>query len=220
MRKLIKKILREAKQYHGDYDSESCPFFNQYVSRELFEKIKKKFNAVEELGNGQCGHAFLTSDKKVMKLTCFEREVNVTKQLVGKKLDHVADVYVIYKFKTDKDDYWMARPDNNFCYIILSEYITPLSEEDETLCDIFHNNGKWNIPTADNYKYHKDERIRNLYAEYIEMAKSISHEVGEHIQDIGGRNIGRKQNGNLAAFDYLGTNQNTPHELDDVEIDQ
>ncbi len=55
------------------------------------------------LGSGEFGHAYLTNDERVIKVTTDETEWENAKKLVGEKFRNVADVYHV---NSSSDPYW------------------------------------------------------------------------------------------------------------------
>lgn len=67
------------------------------------------------LGAGMYGHAFLTSDRKVLKITSDPMEVQAYQRIKNANSNHLPKIYEIVKIKTSNDF-------SHFIYAVLKEY--------------------------------------------------------------------------------------------------
>lgn len=58
-----------------------------YIAQRLGTHVKSK------LGSGSCGHAYLTADNRVIKITTDESEYITATSLVGQKHKHICEIY-------------------------------------------------------------------------------------------------------------------------------
>jgi len=208
MSNFIENILKEAA-------------VSQYITPEQLEILKKKFGVVKKLGDGSGidGFAYLTSDNNVIKFTPNENEAILANKLKGKNYKHYVNVYNTYKIPSTQP--------NRYVFLILMEVLEPLTLEEDIIFDFFGNidfylsthkkesiqtviNDLINNKKIDNNnltgKFNKNRKniqdIANkcisLYAEYTNLKKDLKKFSPT---DIHAKNVGRKQNGILAAYD-------------------
>lgn len=79
----------------------------------------------EYLGSGTNGHAYKLSDGRVLKQTTDRSEAVNSKKLIGQNVEHLANVYNVYKLK-----------ENENIYIIILEYIPQSPSLDKLLTNL------------------------------------------------------------------------------------
>jgi cytidyltransferase-like protein len=175
------------------------------------------------LGGGGNGSAFLTSDGKVFKITKDETEAKSSEQVAGKDLKHIAKIFQVFEFPTEKGKRYFG---------ILAQFVQPLSKEESQEIDdanfyasLYVNKGWINltegefdetVDAIESWNADNPELIKTVkYAQHVlkridafEMLKELeSNGVTWH--DLHGGNVG-KIGGKYYGFDLGVSDNNNP----------
>jgi GNAT superfamily N-acetyltransferase len=149
----------------------------------------RNLGEIHFLGSGDFGTAYSTDKDTVIKITSHSSELEVAKKLVGKKFDHVVNIYEVDE-------------ENN---IIHQEYLDEDSDIEylwyEAMEEIERQGGDlvyggYDLDDVEN------EDVRNFLDELDDIQREL-RSVGIINLDFRPENLGRKSNGNLAAFDII-----------------
>lgn len=76
-----------------------------FLAQKIAEKLKLK--DLKYLGSGLNGYAFQVNDNKVLKITKDKSEAVNSHKILKKKLNHIANIYEIYKFNFESNEYFV-----------------------------------------------------------------------------------------------------------------
>lgn len=167
---------------------------NRKYIQKLCNVLGYEFKSYIDCGNH--GYAYLLSDNKVLKITTDTSEFLVANKLKGKKLKRISNVYDTYKLNMSD------------VYIIVLEYIQPLSDE---LRDILEEWIYINNPDEKNeLEVWVFNEIKNIFDELK------SNNIENPYDYKWWMNMGLK-NGNLAVFD-VGDKSIIYNDYDNLDI--
>lgn len=176
----IRKVIGEQKLTENiDYLINNYPnYFNSSYVSKIAEKLGYKLKI--NLNSGNSGVAYLLHDNKVLKITTDITEFLVANKLKGKNLKKISNIYETHKIK------------NQNVYIIILEYLNPLSEELFELIEEYNTT---------NIKYKDDSKFDQLKEQLKEIELELKSNGITNPTDFDWwMNMGLK-NGNLAVFD-------------------
>jgi hypothetical protein len=214
--------------------------YDEDTARKLLSKVPG-INARFIVGHGSKGTAFLTQDRKVIKLTKDSDEAITGRDLIGKNLKHFPTTYYVGQFKKSK------------IFVVVKEYIRRSKQMENLFERLEVNLGKAAYDVYVNHTYSDKEEnpddkgtsfrsfdvIKRIYNEvyhedYIneiaeELAKfdlkefffdvcELIDEARENdisIYELLSVNIGEK-NGKICLFDY-GRHRNETVDVEDLE---
>lgn len=166
---------------------------------EICDSLKLDFNDIEYISSGNYGDAYKINDK-VLKITSDVREYVDVKNIIGKNKPGIVKYFDTKIYKPN-------------CFIILMEYVTPLSEY------IINKYDYENISDLVNILFGNWFKIKNIsdYISFIEEEYIIDRKHLTIIQklykfyskikqlnrpDVHIGNIGVDKNGDFIMFDY------------------
>lgn len=148
-------------------------------------ELDEKYGFKKHLGGGTFGIAFETFDGKVVKITTDRDEYTSALDLVGTKLFAAPFVTIYEAYQLD-----------NGLFVIVKDLVTPLSEEEQYLFDMFV--GEFNADL---------EQVPSEFSEKMPLFEEFDGYVNDvqnytqYIDTLNSTNIGRNTHGVLVAFD-------------------
>lgn len=199
------KYIKLFENYYTAFDEE-----DDVLPKEVLNKIKEKmgFTTFKRLGSGGYGTAFKVGANLVLKITRDISEYRYAKKISGKMLKHVANVFGVFHFKYDYEDYALitkelCKTDANYYDNKLEKFFLNTGKEYSIswMCYKFLEN-EITKKDLDNYfkKYYsvveKDWFSEQLYDMIMELKK---HKI--IIKDLNGANLGLNKNGDLCLIE-------------------
>jgi len=184
----------------------------RYSELNTIKKFYLKHNIDPEewdfLGSGAFGTAYAVGDDRVLKITNSESEFKIAKEIEGKKIPGIVNIYVA-EFAGESP---LSRR-----YFILQEML----EEDSSIEDLFPQVSilldTQGLPITyighfdmDEYEEEHGEiypEVKEFFEELSEVIRVATSIVGDAV-DIHSENLGRDKEGNLKAFDLDDKRQN------------
>ena len=224
----LQEYLSECGYFKGDgilqeREIELTSKKNTKLSKEeadnLAYNIANKLNlsTPEHLGSGEHGHAYDISSKTVMKITSEESEAVEAMKLRGKKLQHLADVYSIYRIEPIDEN------NNDGLYVILQEKLNTSPEINQELRNkierlryVFENILDLEMEEVlgfhgeDQYEQHEEKidaymKKNPQDAQFFNQLMNIRNDLKKagsiSIDFMSPTNLGYKEDGTLAFFD-------------------
>jgi len=195
----------------------NCPKLDPKLYSQILEKCLTSLNLPIEyslIGGRTCGNAYL-SHGRVYKVTTDKSEAVESNKVVGKNNSHLVDVYNVKKINTD------LTPES--VYLIVMEYVNTgkqsiFAEIQENLINLFREHLNLHLfDLLEAYRFkpeqyaayepdvkealapHQKETL--YYNTLLEILDELKANGVESI-DVHYHNLGVKQNGNIAFFDF------------------
>lgn len=209
LRKFIKTTIREYlnEMAYTRYDKN-----DDILPKEILEQLKQKlgFKRFARIGSGKFGTAFKISNSKVLKITKDLKEYEYAKKIEGLKNTHIADVYKIFHFNYNNEQYAVILKE--FCKIDegyfdnLIDKVLEYTGNEMSLSYISSEflYGDVNKKELDLYfKKYKDKGGNNswLMEQWYNMLMELKSKK-IYVKDFNGSNVGIKPStGNLAIIE-------------------
>ena len=186
MKGLIKRLLREGLEDVKTYESKGDFYTANNIDSE----------SLQYLGKGDFGVAYSIGDGRVLKNTSSKKEFEIAKELVGRNIDGLANIYSIgiVKLYNYAAEY----------YIVLEEL-----EEDNSIEDMW-----WDLMNIIEEQGIDISTLHYIDVEELELDEDMIEFIGTiediyrvcinngiSIPDIRPENLGRDKHGNIKLFD-------------------
>lgn len=176
---LVKKILKE---YEDELTEQEY-----YVQLETIAGWYHLGDS-EFLGQGASGIVFSYKSNKTLKITSNDEEIFYLKKIMTKPLKHFTKIFTIQKVIVDNKNL-----KNYDFYIIIKEFLTSLSTEEDTFVQAFQGRRQF---------IQDDPNAVEFYKELTDLKNELRLNLGNSFTfDLSPDNLGRKSDGTLAAFD-------------------
>lgn len=158
------------------------------LSERDVQRLDSIYHFKNHLGGGSFGIAFSTFDGKVVKITTDRQEYISALDLTGNTWQKYAPFVKFYKaFQLHK---------GVEVFVIVKDLVTPLTEEEQNLFDIF--TGEFNSD-IDNVTEEFSGK-KQLFEEFSDYIYDIQNYT-QYADTLNVNNIGRNSEGTLVAFD-------------------
>ena len=160
-------------------------------NRDFIEKWAKKrdLGEIHYLGSGDYGTAYQTDKDTVIKITSHQNEIEIAKKLQGKKFNHLVDIYEVDESNGIIHQEYLEE-DSDVEYF----WYEAMDEIEKQGGDLIY--GGYDLDEVD------DENVKRFLDELDDIRRELSTMNIINL-DFRPENLGRKSNGNLAAFDII-----------------
>lgn len=157
----------------------------QFAAEEAAKQFNTKIDSY--LGSGEFGEAYLTIDDKVIKITPSESEASFAKEISGKQIPHIVNIYNVIQL-------------NNNLYAIYQEY---LNTEDQSIEYHFHQALELFDMYSSDFQHFDIDDVEDpesidpglvKFIDEIGWAITMAQRNGIQYPDIHDENIGKRGN--------------------------